>query len=53
MNSLEISGLSIGDGLLNHVSFTLGKGERLGLIGESGSGKSLTALSIMGLLPAL
>lgn len=51
MNSLEISGLSIGDGLLNHVSFTLGKGERLGLIGESGSGKSLTALSIMGLLP--
>ncbi|MBR7504259.1 ATP-binding cassette domain-containing protein, partial [Mycobacterium tuberculosis] len=26
-------------------------GERVGLIGESGSGKSLTAASIMGLLP--
>ena len=32
------------------ISFTLGKGECLGLIGESGSGKSVTALSIMGLV---
>ena len=30
--------------------FTVGSGERLGLIGESGSGKSLTALAVMGLL---
>ncbi|WP_236797084.1 ABC transporter ATP-binding protein [Amycolatopsis sp. GM8] len=37
--------------LLDNVSFTLGEGERVGLIGESGSGKSLTALSIMALLP--
>jgi len=33
------------------VSFSLGPGETLGLVGESGCGKSVTALSIMGLLP--
>jgi oligopeptide/dipeptide ABC transporter ATP-binding protein len=33
------------------VSFTLDRGEVLGLVGESGCGKSLTALSIMRLLP--
>jgi len=32
------------------ISFTLRKGECLGLIGESGSGKSVTALSILGLV---
>ena len=36
---------------LRGVSFTLGRGETLGLIGESGCGKSLTALALMGLLP--
>lgn len=33
------------------VSFSLERGETLGLIGESGCGKSITALSLMGLLP--
>lgn len=33
------------------VSFTLDEGETIGIVGESGCGKSLTALSIMGLLP--
>jgi peptide/nickel transport system ATP-binding protein len=32
------------------VSFTIGRGETVGLVGESGCGKSITALSIMGLL---
>ena len=32
-------------------SFTIEKGEILAIIGESGSGKSMTALSIIGLLP--
>jgi oligopeptide/dipeptide ABC transporter ATP-binding protein len=33
------------------VSFELRKGETLGLVGESGCGKSVTALSIVGLIP--
>jgi oligopeptide/dipeptide ABC transporter ATP-binding protein len=33
------------------VSFTLRRGEVLGLVGESGCGKSVTALSLMRLLP--
>src|SRR3954451_19824032 len=33
------------------VSFTVGQGETLGIVGESGCGKSVTALSIMCLLP--
>ncbi|MFV0533652.1 MAG: ABC transporter ATP-binding protein [Cumulibacter sp.] len=36
--------------LLDDVSFSIGAGERVGLIGESGSGKSLTAMSVIGLL---
>jgi oligopeptide/dipeptide ABC transporter ATP-binding protein len=35
---------------LNGVSFSLERGRILGLVGETGAGKSLTALSIMGLL---
>ena len=37
--------------LVGPLNFSLDAGESLGIIGESGSGKSLTALSIMGLLP--
>lgn len=37
--------------LVRGVGFTLGRGERVALIGESGSGKSLTSLALMGLLP--
>ena len=33
------------------VSFTIGRGETLGLVGESGCGKSITCLSIIGLVP--
>jgi peptide/nickel transport system ATP-binding protein len=36
---------------LRGVSFSLRRGQTLGLIGESGCGKSLTALALMGLLP--
>jgi peptide/nickel transport system ATP-binding protein/microcin C transport system ATP-binding protein len=37
--------------LLGPIDISLGAGECLGLIGESGSGKSLTVLALMGLLP--
>ena len=33
------------------ISFSLARGETLGLIGESGCGKSVTAMALMGLLP--
>ncbi|MBN1183303.1 MAG: ABC transporter ATP-binding protein [Bacteroidales bacterium] len=36
--------------VLDNVSFSLNKGEIVGILGESGSGKSITALSILGIL---
>ena len=36
---------------VNGVSFTLERGESIGLVGETGAGKTTTALGIMGLLP--
>ena len=36
---------------VNGISFTLGEGETLAVVGESGCGKSVTMLSIMGLIP--
>jgi peptide/nickel transport system ATP-binding protein len=51
---LTVRGLNVAVGniaLVKDVDLTIGPGERVGLIGESGSGKSLTALAIMGLLP--
>lgn len=36
---------------VNHISLAMKKGETLGLVGETGAGKTTVALSIMGLLP--
>jgi oligopeptide/dipeptide ABC transporter ATP-binding protein len=37
---------------LDDVGFALSRGETLGVVGESGCGKSVTALSILGLIPS-
>ena len=52
---LSVAGLSVelgGKRLLSEVTLELESGQTLGLVGASGSGKSLTALAIAGLLPA-
>jgi peptide/nickel transport system ATP-binding protein len=51
---LDVEDLTVSVGgveVVHQVSFALGARQRTGLIGESGSGKTLTALAIMGLLP--
>ena len=55
---LEVRGLKTyfytDDGVVpavDGVDFSLGKGETLGIVGESGCGKSVTSLSIMRLIP--
>ncbi|MDR3145117.1 MAG: ABC transporter ATP-binding protein [Treponema sp.] len=40
-----------GKPLLRDLSFSVGEGELVGLLGQSGSGKSLTSLAVAGLLP--
>jgi len=56
---LEVEGLEthfLGRGgpikAVDRVSFSLGRGETLGIVGESGCGKSVTALSILRLVPS-
>lgn len=52
--TLEVTNLSIhigGSTVVDDLSFSVDDGERLGMIGESGSGKSLTVLSVIGLAP--
>ena len=58
MSLLEVDGLTIGlpvgDGLnelVKDVHLRVEAGEVVGLAGESGSGKTLTALSVLGMLP--
>ncbi|WP_242606792.1 ATP-binding cassette domain-containing protein [Protofrankia symbiont of Coriaria ruscifolia] len=51
---LEVTELNVRFGdtvVVERVGFGLDAGGRLGLIGESGSGKSITALAVLGLLP--
>lgn len=55
---LQVNDLSITfrteDGLVSavdRVSFEVGDGEVLAVVGESGCGKSVTAMSLAGLLP--
>ena len=51
---LEVRDLSVGFGRrppsVSGVGFSVRRGQRLGVIGESGSGKTVTALAVLGLL---
>ena len=54
MSLLDIRNLGVsigGQDILHDVSLSVGTGEIVGVIGESGSGKSMTALSAIQLLP--
>lgn len=51
VENIKISLVESGNVLVEGISFNIEKGDRLGLIGESGSGKSITALAVLGLLP--
>ena len=51
IDDLTVTATGSTTALLGPINIELAAGEKLGIIGESGSGKSLTALSIMGLLP--
>jgi len=54
MPALDIRGLRVAFGatdILRGVDLTVEQGETLGVVGESGCGKSMTGLAIMGLLP--
>jgi len=54
MSLVDIADLTIDFGgrpAVAGLSLTIEKGDRFGIIGESGSGKSLTALALTGLLP--
>ncbi len=57
MSLLEVKNLEVSFALrhgdlvaLNDVSFTLDKGERLGIVGESGAGKSVTGFAVINLI---
>lgn len=55
MSAIEVEGLQLRDAadrvLLDGLSFALDAGERLAILGESGSGKTLTARALLGALP--
>ena len=57
MTLLQVQDLSVRyadsqEPAVDGLSFEVGTGESVGIVGESGAGKSQTALALLGLLPA-
>jgi len=57
MSILDVENLSVtygdtADAVVTNLSFSVRRGEALGIVGESGAGKTQTAMAVMGLLPA-
>ena len=57
MALLDVDNLSVTygdatDAVVTNVSFSVQRGKALGIVGESGAGKTQTAMAVMGLLPA-
>jgi oligopeptide/dipeptide ABC transporter ATP-binding protein len=57
--ALEVSGLTVGfpsetgpQTVVDGISYVIGRGRTLGVVGESGCGKTMTALAVMGLVPS-
>jgi len=51
---LQVEGLTVRFGpfpVVDSISYRLGRGQTLGIVGESGCGKSMTALALLGLVP--
>ncbi|MBW0115105.1 ABC transporter ATP-binding protein [Pseudonocardia abyssalis] len=49
--TIDLTGDVAQPGILSDVSFTVEHGESVALIGESGCGKTMTAMAVLGLLP--
>ena len=57
MSLLDVKDLSIryadsAQSVVKNLSFSIEAGQSLGIVGESGAGKTQTAMALMGLLPA-
>jgi peptide/nickel transport system ATP-binding protein len=54
MSLLDVKNLNVSihnTKILENISFSVNEGEIFGIVGESGAGKSMTALGLMRLLP--
>ncbi len=52
VKNLHIESLLTSKNIVENLNFSVEKGERLAIVGESGCGKTMTSLAILGLLPS-
>jgi ABC-type dipeptide/oligopeptide/nickel transport system ATPase component len=49
-DTMQLDGTEVRRRVVDGISFTLGKGEVLGILGESGSGKTISTMAVLGLV---